>query len=118
MQTSRNVRIVDHVVAQDLPDTSHIDAFAFDPVELFEGLRIATEVARDAFAANAMVASDPLRGSGRAYVHDGSGRLLDLLSGGGWAPLPAHEAVGLPGSLWFIEDPVELPADAPLMLAH
>ena len=59
-----------------------------------------------------------MRGSGRAYVHGASRRLLDLLATSGWAPLPSREAVGLLDRLWFIEDPVELPADASLMLAH
>jgi hypothetical protein len=104
--------------AHDFADVIHVDPFAFDREDLFWSLRAATDAARDGFATTAMVRADPMRGSGRAYVHGASRRLLDVLAKGGWAPLPRHEAVGLPDRLWFIEDPVELPADASLMLAH
>ena len=100
------------------PDISRIDGFAYKPAEFFESLRFATEVSRDVFAEVGMVASDRLRGSGRAYVQGASPHLLAFLAEGGWSPLPPHEAVGLPVGLWFIEDPVDLPRDGSLMLAH
>lgn len=94
------------------------DPFAMPPEDLFEGLHLALELMRDNCMGNAEIMADPRIGAGRCYVMNASPRLRDLLEVDGWAPLPDHEAIGLPEGLLFIEDPVTLPQSSPLTLAH